>query len=180
MSPVVITRPDASEYAPYFATYVDEVPAGDVLATLTRQVEDTCSLLSGLSDAEAAYRYAPGKWSIKEVIGHVADTERIMVYRALCFARGETAMLPGFDENAYVAGASFDTRSLDDLLAELRTVRAATVPLFASLNAQELERRGRANNRDYSVRAFPFIIAGHERHHVDILRERYLPRARAR
>jgi hypothetical protein len=175
----VITRPDASEYAPYFATYVDKVPTGDVLATLTRQVKDTASLLSGLSDAEAGYRYAPGKWSIKEVIGHVADTERIMVYRALCFARGETAMLPGFDEDAYVGGANFDARSVADLLAELRAVRAATVPFFASLNAQELERRGRANNRDYSVRAFPFIIAGHERHHAQILRERYLPHVRS-
>jgi hypothetical protein len=180
MSSAVITRPDASEYAPYFAAYVANVPAGDVLAVLTRQVEDTCSLLSGLSDVEAGYRYAPGKWSIKEVIGHVTDTERIMTYRALCFARGETAMLPGFDENTYVANASFDARSLADLLAELRAVRAATVPFFASLNEQELARRGRANNRDYSVRAFPYIIAGHEQHHANILRERYLPHARAR
>jgi hypothetical protein len=180
MSPVAITRPDASEYAPYFATYVGKVPAGDVLAVLARQVEDTCALLNGLSAAEAGYRYAPGKWSIREVIGHVADTERIMVYRALCFARGETTMLPGFDENAYVAGASFDARSLADLLDELRTVRMATVSFFANLNEQELHRRGRANNRDYTVRAFPFIIAGHELHHASILRERYLPQARAR
>lgn len=180
MSPAHITRPEASEYAPYFATYIDKVPAGDVLALLTRQVEDTCTLLNGLSASEAGYRYAPEKWSIREVVGHVTDTERIMTYRALCFARGETVMLPGFDENAYVAGASFEARSLADLLDELRTVRAATVSFFASLNEQELARRGRANNREYSVRAFAFILAGHELHHASILRERYLPHARAR
>jgi hypothetical protein len=109
----------------------------------------------------------------------VADTERIMTYRALSFARGEAVMLPGFDENAYVANASFDARSLADLLAELRAVRAATVPFFASLNAEELARRGRANNRDYSVRSFAYIIAGHELHHANIFRERYLPHVRA-
>jgi uncharacterized damage-inducible protein DinB len=179
MPPAVITRPGPSEYAPFFATYIDHCPPGDVLATLAGQIDETCALLGDLSDDAARYRYAPDKWSIKEVIGHVTDTERIMVYRAVCFARGETGMLPGFDENAYVANANFDARSLADLLAELRTVRAATLAFFSSLNEAELERRGRANQRDYSVRVFPFVVAGHERHHVKILRERYLPNAHA-
>ena len=170
-----VERPAPSEYAPYFGKYVEAVPDGDVLELLRRQVEETAALLGKLGDRDADYRYADGKWSVKEVVGHVADTERIMVYRALCFARGEAAPLPGFDENAYVARAKFAGRRLADLVAELRAVRAATVPLFAGLDAEELLRRGTANDRPYSVRSVAFIVAGHERHHVKILVERHLP-----
>jgi uncharacterized damage-inducible protein DinB len=170
-----ITRPAADEYAPYFGRYLEQVPDGDVLDSLRRQVDDTEALVGKLGDRDAGFRYANGKWSIKEVIGHVADTERIMVYRALCFARGETAGLPGFDENEYVAHAKFAARRLGDMLAELRLVRAATVAFFAGLDAEELLRRGTANNRAYSVRSVAFIVAGHERHHARILAERYLP-----
>jgi hypothetical protein len=175
MAGTTIGRPAPNEYVPYFAQYVDLVPQGDVLAILGRQVDETVALLGGLSDRDADYRYAEGKWSIKEVAGHVSDTERIMVYRALCFARGEPAGLPGFDENAYVRHARFGSRRLADLLVELRAVRAATIPFFSGLDAEELERRGTANNRAYSVRALAYIIAGHERHHARILAERYLP-----
>ncbi len=175
MARVPIERPSPTEYVASFARYVDLVPPGDVLETLARQIDETARLLGGLGERDAGYRYGEGKWSIREVVGHVADTERIMAYRALCFARGEQAGLPGFDENEYVKHARFDARTLPDLLAELRTVRAATLALFSALDGEELQRRGTANNREYTVRAFPFIIAGHELHHVKILRERYLP-----
>lgn len=170
-----IERPAADEYAPYFGRYVEQVGDGDVLAILRRQSGETAALLAGLSERDAEYRYGEGKWSIKEVVGHVADTERVMVYRAVCFARGEAAPLPGFDENAWVANAKFGARTLADLAAELQAVRAATIPFFRSLDGEELMRRGTANNRPYSVRAVAYIVAGHERHHRAILEERYLP-----
>ena len=169
-----IARPAADEHAPYYARYIAQVPEGDVLELLRRQVDETVALVGKLGEREGDFRYAEGKWSIKEVIGHVADAERIFVYRALCFARGEQAGLPGFEENEYVARAKFAGRKLADLLAELRLVRAATVAFFAGLDAEELLRRGIANRHPYSVRAVAFIVAGHERHHAKILAERYL------
>jgi hypothetical protein len=181
MPHITIPRPEPTEYAPAFASYVDRVPPGDLsLAILTEQLAETIGPLEGLSDSEAGFRYAPGKWSIKQVLGHLIDTERIMIYRALCFARGETVMLPGFDEDAYVAHAKFDRRSLADLISEFRLVRAATIPFFAGLDPEELARCGVANSRPYSVRAVAYIIAGHERHHAAILRERYLSTRHAR
>jgi hypothetical protein len=179
MPPALIVRPAPSEYSPMFAGYVERVPTGDVLTLLTRQIDETIALLNGLSETDAAFRYAPDKWSIKQMIGHVSDTERIMTYRALCFARGETTALPAFDENAYVREAKFDGRTLADLLAEFRAIRAATVPFFAALDPQELARTGTASGRPYTVRSLAYIIAGHERHHGAIFRERYLPRLRA-
>ncbi|HEU4641205.1 MAG TPA: DinB family protein [Gemmatimonadaceae bacterium] len=173
MSTTVIQRPAASEYAPYYESYVSVVPAGDLLSMLARQVEETAALLEGLSDEEAGYRYQPGKWSIKEVVGHITDAERIFVYRALCAARGERVELPAFAEDDYVAAARFDRRALRDLVAELRAVRAATVAFFAGLSEEDLARTHVANHRPYTVRALAYIIAGHERHHARLLRERY-------
>jgi len=170
-----IARPASTEYEPYFARYVDLVPEGDVLELLRRQVAETAALVGTLSDRDADHRYAEGKWSIKEVIGHLADAERIFLYRALCFARGEPKELPGWDENEYVARAKFGARRLPDLVAELAAARAASVAFFAGLDAEELARPGKANQRKYSVRAVAYIMAGHERHHGNILRERYLP-----
>jgi N-acetylglutamate synthase-like GNAT family acetyltransferase/uncharacterized damage-inducible protein DinB len=174
MSGTSIERPAADEYAPYFAKYVERIGDGDILEILRRQAGETAALLAALSERDADYRYAEGKWSIKEVVGHVADTERVMVYRAVCFARGEQAPLPGFDENAYVRRARFGSRRLAELVAEFQAVRAATIPFFAGLDAEELRRRGTANDRPYTVRAVAFIVAGHERHHRTILEERYL------
>jgi hypothetical protein len=113
------TRPAADEFAPYYARYVAAVPDGDVLDTLERQIEETVALIDTIGEARAAHRYAEGKWSVKQLVGHMADTERIFAYRALCIARGETAPLPGFDENAYVDAANFDARALNSLLGEL-------------------------------------------------------------
>ncbi|HVO35178.1 MAG TPA: DinB family protein [Gemmatimonadales bacterium] len=175
MAGITIARPASAEYVPYFARYVDLVPEGDILDLLRRQVDETAALVGTLSDRDADYRYAEGKWSIKEVIGHLADAERIFLYRALCFARGEPKELPGWDENEYVARAAFGARALADLVAELKAARAASVSLYAGLDQEELLRKGTANQRGYSVRAVAYITAGHERHHCDIIRERYLP-----
>ena len=175
MAAATIKRPSAGEYDTYYARYIDVVPDGDVLDFLGREVQETARLVGSLSERDADFRYAEGKWSIKEVIGHITDVERIMVYRALCFARGEPGALPGFDENEYVRRAKFASRRLADLVAELKAVRAATVLFFGTLDAEELERRGTANSRPYSVRALAFIVAGHERHHAKLLADRYLP-----
>jgi N-acetylglutamate synthase-like GNAT family acetyltransferase/uncharacterized damage-inducible protein DinB len=175
MAGVTIERPSPDEYAAYFSRYVDLMPDGNVLEHLTRQVDATAGLVAQLSDADADFRYAEGKWSIKEVLGHLVDAERIFLYRAVCFARGEPKELPGWDENEYVSRAKFGARRLGDLVAELRTARADTVSFFGGLDAEELRRRGVANGRDYSVRSIAYIAGGHERHHARILAERYLP-----
>lgn len=173
MTAAAIPRPVAAEYAPYYGRYIDKVPDGDLLRTLEDQGRETQAVLAGLSEAKALHRYAPGKWSVKEVIGHVTDTERVYSYRALRFARGDATALPGFDENAWVPAGSFDARSLADLAAELDAVRRATLALFRGLDAAALARRGTASDNAVSVRAIAWIIAGHERHHVALLHERY-------
>ena len=173
MTAAAIPRPAAAEYDSYYGRYIDKVPEGDLLRTLEDQARETQRLLASLSDAKALHRYAAGKWSIKEVIGHVADTERVYAYRALRFARADATALPGFDENAWVPAGSFDARSLADLAAELDAVRRATLALFRGLDAAALSRRGTANDAAVSVRAIAWIIAGHERHHVALLHERY-------
>lgn len=170
----MLQRPAPDEYAPYNAQYVDLVPGGDVLDLLEKQREEMLVLLDSLSEEEAEHRYAPGKWSLKEVVGHLIDTEWIFAYRALCFARGEQQALPGYDQDAYVEGADFDERSVDDLATEYRAVREATLLLFRSLSAEAWSRRGIANEQTLSVRAAAYVVAGHERHHLQIIRERYL------
>lgn len=168
------SRPDADEYLAYYARYIEQVPDGDVLETLERQLEEMVALVDRFGEARGAHRYAEGKWSVKEVLGHIADAERIFTYRALCAARGETAALPAFDENAYVANANFDARTLNSLLGELTAIRRATLALFRSLDSATLARRVVASGAPVSARALAWIIAGHERHHLTLLRERYL------
>ncbi len=171
---MLIDRPDSSEYAPYFAAYIAEVPDGDVVDLLARQNDETARLLGGLSEAQALHRYAPGKWSLKEVVGHMADTERVFGYRALRIARNDPTPLPGFDENLFVAHANADARPLADLIDEFRLVRRSTVALFRSFTPEAIARRGTSNEKTLSVRALVYITAGHERHHVQIVRERYV------
>lgn len=172
--PSLTTPPDPAEYAAYYRRYVDTVPAGDLLVTLEKQLEELVALVDGVGEARAGHRYAEGKWSVKELLGHVADTERIFAVRTLCAARGEPADLPGFDENAYVARANFDARTLNSLLGELTAVRRATLALLRSLDEEALARRVTANGHPMTARALAWIIAGHERHHANVLRERYL------
>jgi transposase len=169
----MIARPAPSEYAPFYAGYVERVPEGDVLAQLARQLDETRALLGDLPPSRAVHRYAAGKWSVAEVVGHVTDAERIFAYRALRIARGDATPLASFDENAYVPAGSFDRRTLPDLLDELATVRYATLTLMRGLPAEAWARSGVASGRPVSVGALAYIIAGHELHHVAILRERY-------
>jgi len=167
------TVPAADEYAPHYAGYVARVPPGDVVARLRRQIAEAAALLRPLDAARARHRYAPGKWSIIEVVGHLSDTERIMAYRALRIARRDEAPLAGFDENAYVPAAEFERRSLADVLAEFEAVRSATVALLGGLPEAAWGRWGVANGQRVTVRALAYIIAGHELHHVEVLRTRY-------
>ena len=166
--------PPTDEYLAYYQKYIDQVPAGDVLDTMEGQLADTVALLDRFGEARAGHRYEPGKWSVREVVGHVADAERIFVYRALCASRGEAGALPGFDENAYVDEAGFDARTLNSLLGELTAVRRATLSLFRNLTEEQLARRVSANRSPVTPRALAWIIAGHERHHARLLAERYL------
>jgi hypothetical protein len=167
-------RPDPGEYAPFYGRYVEMVPEGDIVAILARQSGDTLALLRELDDRQALHRYAPGKWSIKEVLGHIADCERVFSYRALRFARGDETELPGFDENAWMPPADFDSRPLAGLVAEFMSVRSATVALLAGLPHAAWERGGTASRARVTVRALAWMTAGHELHHRDILAVRYL------
>lgn len=174
MSAATIERPKADEHAPYYGRYIARVPDGDLISVLRDQIADSSALLRRVPADRADFAYEPGKWTVKEVVGHMADVERVMAYRALTFARQDTTDLPGFDENAWVANAGFGACALDDLVDELETVRAATIQLASHLGAEALARRGSANGNSVTVRALFYIIAGHERHHAALLRERYL------
>ena len=168
------TAPAASEYAPYFEKYVSLVPAGDVVETLERQAAETLALLRGLDEEKAGSRYEPGKWSIKQIVGHLADAERVFAYRALCFARGDRTPLPGFEQDDYVRGGNFDARPITDLADEFDAVRRATVALFRQLDDESWRRTGTANDNPFTVRAIAHIIAGHELHHLGVLKAKYL------
>ncbi|RDU38308.1 DinB family protein [Neobacillus piezotolerans] len=167
-------RPEQGEYASCFEPYIALVPEGDIVSILERQADETAILLKGLSDAQASFRYGESKWSIKEVLGHMADCERIMAYRLLTIARGDAVPLPGFEENDYVREAGFDRESLEYLLTNFLAVRSATVHLVRSLSEEAWTRTGNANGHLVSVRAIAASIAGHELHHRKILMERYL------
>lgn len=169
-----LQRPLEGEFAPYYANYIAQVPDGDVLETLSKQLGETQALLRSIPEEQAGHRYAPEKWSIREVIGHLIDSERIFAYRALRFARGDVNPLTSFDQDDYVRASGSDRRKLADLAAEFEHVRRSTIAMLRSLDESAAERRGKANNAEVSVRAVAYIIAGHERHHLTILRERYL------
>lgn len=171
----MIARPPAEEYPPYFETYISKVPEDDILAVFAAQDGELDAVFAALPPAAGHFRYAPGKWSLNTLLGHLVDTERIMAYRALCFARGEEGNLPSFDENVYADGANFEERTLADLLEELHLVRASNLFLFRHLAAGDWLKIGSANQRRTSVRALAFMMAGHLRHHLGIVRERYLP-----
>jgi hypothetical protein len=170
-----MARPAEDEYGPFYRAYISLVPQQDLIETLKAQKDTTAGMLRPISEDKAGMRYAPDKWSIKEVVGHLCDTERIMTYRGLRIARGDQTPLPGFEQDDYVRLAGFDLRLLEDLVSEFASVREATLSWIRGLDSNALQRRGTANNMGVSVLALAYIIAGHERHHVGILRERYLP-----
>jgi uncharacterized damage-inducible protein DinB len=170
-------RPLPGEFASEVAADIDAVPGEDAIAALEDATLRTLGLLEPLAGASVdGLTYAPGKWTLKEVVGHLADDERIFAYRALCLARGDSRELPGFDENRYNAVAGFEQRSLASLLAEYRSVRQATLSLLSGLPADAWLRRGTVNGYSATVRGLAFHIAGHELHHLRMLRERYVPR----
>src|SRR5687767_3482975 len=174
VSQAAATKPAPTEHAPEFSKYVTLVAGGDIIQTLEQQIENSLSLLRTLPSDKANFRYAPDKWSVKELLGHLIDSERIFSYRALCFARNDRTPLPGYEQNDYVRDADFDSRNLADMAEEFSTVRRATIQLFRPLNETEWLRHGKANENDVSVRALAYIIAGHELHHIGVLRSRYL------
>ena len=166
-------RPAESEYAPFYAGYVAQVAEVDVLAVLEGQPEVIRRVAASVPAEREGFRYALGKWSVREVFGHLADAERLFTYRALSIARGNAVELPGFDENGSMEHSGFDNRPLASLTDELLAVRAATLPLIRHLDSDAWSRIGTANGKSVSVRALVFITAGHVRHHLEILRERY-------
>ncbi len=167
-------RPGPDDAAPYYFTYIDKVPAGDIRATLKRQLDESLPLLSGIPGPKSLYRYAPDKWSIRQVVSHMSDTERVFLHRAFWFARGFTDALPGFDEKAAAAAAGADGVEWARHLDEFRSVRAATLEFFGNLPAEAWARRGVASGKTVTVNALAWIAAGHVAHHLGILKERYL------
>jgi DinB superfamily len=165
---------DRTETADYYFRYIDQVGEGDICRILEAQFPETLTFLRSISDATSLYRYAPGKWSIRETVSHLNDTERLIVSRAFWFARGFEDPLPSFDQNQAIATAGADERSWTSHLEEFRAVRAATLTFFQNLPADAWSRRGIASGNPFTVRALAYIAAGHVTHHVKILRERYM------
>jgi hypothetical protein len=175
MSAPFETPPEAHEFGAFYAGYVARVGPGDILVRLAAQGEEIETLFSRMSTDLLGLRYSPGKWTPREVLGHLCDVERVMAYRALVAARADATPLPGFDENRYVENAGFDARDIRSLVTEFDSVRAATLSLLASLESRQWLARGVANDAPVTPRALAWIIAGHASHHLAILAERYVP-----
>ena len=167
-------RPQPGEYDPYYEKYLSLIQGNDILAALDEQRRQMVLLLSGRTEADGDLRYAPQKWSLKEVLGHINDTERIMSYRALRISRGDATPIEGFEQDGYVRNGPFGRRSLADLIEDCIAVRRATVSLFRNLDEAAWTRRGVANKNEVTVRALAYITAGHELHHRRIIEEKYL------
>lgn len=174
MSAINISPPQSDEYAPYYSRYITLVGGADILPSLAGQGKETVGLLSAHSESDGDIRYAPGKWSVREVLGHISDTERIFAYRALRIARQDRTPMEGFEQDDYVRNGPFAHCRLADLVEDFRQVRQATLSLLRNLDEAAWMRRGIANKNEVSVRAIAYIIAGHELHHRRILQERYL------
>ncbi|PFA69168.1 damage-inducible protein DinB [Bacillus sp. AFS015802] len=170
----MLIKPETNEYPPYYKEYVNNVPDGDLLQVLDGQLNETMNLLKNLSEEKAELRYAPKKWTIKEVVGHITDTERIMGYRLLSVGRGEKAMLPGYQDDEYVKRAKFNRFTLSELLHHQSLVRQNTILLLQSMDEEALLQRGNANGAEVTARAIAYIIAGHEIHHRRLIVDRYL------
>ena len=157
----------------YHQHYIDLIKTDDILSELKKQGDEFTDYLSKLTEQQGNYNYAKGKWTIKEIVGHIADAERVFAYRALRFARNDKTALPGFEQDDYVAATDFNKRTLAELMEELRLIRASNLALFKSFTNEELKRTGTASNNFYTVNSLLYIIAGHEKHHLNVLREKY-------
>lgn len=168
-----MSRPEPTEYAPYYGRYIDLVTESDIVPALEKQAGETAKLLGSVDEKRSAFRYAPEKWSIKQLVGHVADAERVFTYRALTFGRGDTTALPGFEQEDWMRTSDFDRWSFADLRENLAAVRRASLLLFRNLPQEAWMRKGTASGNPVSVRALAYMTLGHERHHLRVLREKY-------
>ncbi|MGZ3767465.1 MAG: DinB family protein [Mucilaginibacter sp.] len=168
----MIHKPQPDEFVPFYNTYISKVPDGDVLELLKQLKDSSYALFSNLSDEKANYAYAEGKWTVKEALGHMIDTERTFAYRLFCFSRNFVE-LPGFDQDVYVNNAHFNTRTIQSLAAEFRATRESNIYMIESLTDEQLNRKGIASGNQATVRAMVYMLAGHEIHHLGILKERY-------
>jgi hypothetical protein len=170
----MLQRPLTSEYPEYYVPYVELVPEEDLLTILSEDLKSTIALFEGISDEDGYFRYAPNKWSIKEVLGHMTDTERIMSYRLLRIGRGDQTALAGFNENDFVEGSQINKQSIKDILEDFIATRKATITLIKNMPTDAWVNKGNANNTEVTTRAIGYIIAGHAIHHKQIINERYL------
>jgi hypothetical protein len=167
-------RPEAGDYAPYYENYIKLIEGDDILKILNDQSKRTQDILNSFSEHKGNFRYADGKWTVKEVVGHLLDTERVFAYRALCIARGEKKSLPGYEQDDYVKEGNFNGRELFELNYDFRLLRESNLLLFRSFTPEIMKRKGFANENSITVLALLFIIAGHEKHHMKVLREKYI------
>ncbi len=174
MKHLSVGRPEKSEYAFYYEAYISLVEGNDVIARLEAQILETSALLEGVSEVTGTFRYAEGKWSVKELIGHIIDTERIMAYRALRIARNDQTPIEGFEQEPYIENSNFDDRNMNSLIEEFGALRRSNIIMFNNFAETAWMRMGTASENPVSARALAYIIAGHELHHIKILRERYL------
>jgi hypothetical protein len=169
-----MSRPLADEYESYYQRYIDMVPGEDIIENLRELQESTKNFFTAIPPEKENYAYSEGKWTVKEVFGHIIDTERIFAYRALRFARNDASALPGFDQDTYVLNGGFQERTMFSLIEEYNCMRASNIVLYQSFPNEVLTRKGNANGKFVSVRAIMYMTAGHEIHHLNVLRERYL------
>jgi hypothetical protein len=171
----MVRIPRQEELTPYYQSYLKYIPAdSDLLSLIKEQATSTQHFISSIPKEKETYAYANGKWMLKEIIGHLCDTERILSYRALRFSRGDRTPLPGYDENTYTPNSNYHSRSLKNIAEEFSTVRQATISLLSNMDEKMLDRKGIANDTELSPRAIFFMIAAHERHHLGVIKERYL------
>ncbi|MCA9742591.1 MAG: DinB family protein [Deferribacteres bacterium] len=170
----MLKRPARGEFVDFYHTYISKVPEGDIIEILRTQCDETVALLAGIDELKADFRYAPGKWTIKEVAGHMLDTERLFSFRAMTFARNDPGPLPGMEQENYIQNGHFEQRPLADIVEEFRLQRQANILLFRSFDDEVTMRKGTASGFEFTVRALIYIVAGHERHHTLILKDRYL------
>jgi len=174
MATATLRRPQPGEYNPYYETYVGKIPETDIISVLRAERDSTLAFLESLPAAKVDFRYAPGKWTVRQVFGHVVDMEWVFASRALHFARGVTLPMPGVDQNDAMAAVDFTSRPWTDLLEQFRHLRSANIKLFESFDDSAWSRTGTASGHPVTPRALAYIIAGHARHHLGVIRERYL------